>query len=88
MSLVHSRVCARARQPANPSSDIIQDAMSTLGCAQCGRPLPSDAAELARWAHGDLAASGEIDETAAGMLLCPDCAEDDLLGEYEEGEAG
>jgi hypothetical protein len=50
--------------------------------------LPRDATELARWNHGELAASGELDEIAAGMLLCPDCAEDDLLGEYEEGEAG
>ena len=69
-------------------TEIIHHAMSSLGCAQCGRPLPSDAAELARWNFGDLAVSGELDETAAGMLLCPDCAEDDLLGEYEEGEAG
>jgi hypothetical protein len=50
--------------------------------------LPRDATELARWNHGELAASGELDEIAAGMLLCPDCAEDDQLGEYEEGEAG
>ena len=62
--------------------------MSLVGCAQCGRQLPNDAAELARWKYGDLALSGEIDETAAGMLLCPDRAEDDLLGEYEEGKAG
>lgn len=62
--------------------------MSTLACAQCGRSLPRDATELARWNHGELAASGELDEIAAGMLLCPDCAEDDQLGEYEEGEAG
>ncbi len=73
---------------AAPPNDIIDRAMSTLACAQCGRSLPSDAAELARWKYGTLAASGEIDETAAGMLLCPDCAEGDRLGEYEEGEAG
>lgn len=62
--------------------------MSTTGCAQCGRPLPSDAAELVRWSNGTLAAAGEIDETSAAMLLCPECAEDDRLGDYEEGEAG
>ena len=62
--------------------------MLTTGCAQCGRPLPSDAAELARWKNSTLAAAGEIDETTAAMLLCPECAEDDRLGEYEEGEAG
>ena len=69
-------------------NEIIERAMPTLACAQCGRSLPSDATELARWKHGNLAASGEIDETAPGMLLCPDCAEGDRLGEYEKGEAG
>jgi hypothetical protein len=62
--------------------------VSTLGCAQCGRPLPSDAAELADWRNGDLVAEGELDETVAGMLVCPECAEGDLFGEYDEGEAG
>ena len=62
--------------------------MSTAGCAQCGCPLPRDAATLAHWKHRSLAAAGEIDETTAAMLLCPECAEDDRLGEYEEGEAG
>lgn len=62
--------------------------MSTIGCAQCGRPLPSDGAELAGWKNGGLVAEGELDETAAGMLVCPECAESDLVGEYDEGEAG
>jgi hypothetical protein len=62
--------------------------MSMIGCAQCGCPLPSNAAELARWKNGTLAAAGEIDETTAAMLLCPECAEEERLGEYEEGEAG
>ena len=62
--------------------------MSTTGCAQCGRPLPSDAAALARWKNRALAGAAEMDETAAAMLLCPECAEDDRLGEYEEGESG
>jgi hypothetical protein len=62
--------------------------VSALVCAQCGRPLPSDAAELAGWRNGDLAAAGELDETAAAMLVCPECAADDLSGEYDEGEAG
>jgi hypothetical protein len=62
--------------------------MSTIGCAQCGRGLPSDPAELARWKNGDLAATREIDATTAAMLVCPECAEDDQLGRYEEGEAG
>jgi ribosomal protein S26 len=62
--------------------------MSTTGCAQCGRELPNDAAALARWKNRSLTATGEFDETTAAMLLCPECAEDDRLGEYEEGEAG
>jgi hypothetical protein len=62
--------------------------MATIGCAQCGCPLPSEAAELARWKNARLAASGEIDDAAAAMLLCPECADDDRLGDYEEGEAG
>jgi hypothetical protein len=65
--------------------------MSTEGCAQCGRELPSDASDaaaLARWKNRTLTADGELDETTTGMLLCPECAEDDRLGEYEEGEAG
>src|SRR5262245_57079435 len=63
-------------------------AMSTIGCAQCGRPLPSDAAELARWKNGTLAAAGELDETTAAMLLCPECADEERVGAFEEGEAG
>jgi hypothetical protein len=39
-------------------NEIIDRAMSTLACAQCGRSLPSDATELARWKYGNLAASG------------------------------
>jgi hypothetical protein len=62
--------------------------MSTLGCAQCGRPLPSNEAELAGWSNGGLVAAGELDETAAGILVCPECAQDDRIGEYDEGEAG
>jgi hypothetical protein len=62
-------------------------ATPTLACAQCGRPLPADPAQLARWNQGALAAA-EIDEVAAAMLLCPECVEDDRSGDYEEGEAG
>jgi hypothetical protein len=62
--------------------------MSTLGCAQCGRPLPSETAELARWKNATLATSAEIDDATAAMLLCPECADVERLGEYEEGEAG
>jgi hypothetical protein len=59
-----------------------------MGCAQCGRPVPSEATELARWKNAVLALSGETDDTTAAMLLCPECADEERLGEYEEGEAG
>jgi hypothetical protein len=62
--------------------------MSTIGCAQCGRPLPSEAAELARWKNATLTASGEIDDATGAMLLCPECVDEERLGEYEEGEGG
>jgi hypothetical protein len=62
--------------------------MLALSCAQCGRALPADPIELARWKHGNLAAAGELDETSAALLLCPDCVEEDILGQYEQGEAG
>ena len=56
-----------------------------LACAQCGRPLPHDDRELARWKHGYLA--GELDEVSQGILLCPACAADDRFGEFDAGVA-
>lgn len=56
-----------------------------LACAQCGRPAPDDERELARWRHGYLAARGELDETSAPMLLCPDCTEEAVGGGYDAG---
>ena len=56
-----------------------------LACAQCGRPLPDDEREVARWRHGFLAA--ELDETSAPLLVCPECAEQERLGDYEAGDA-
>jgi hypothetical protein len=40
------------------------------------------------WKNAVLALSGETDDTTAAMLLCPECADEERLGEYEEGEAG
>jgi len=57
-----------------------------LACAQCGRPVPHDDRELARWKHGYLAA--ELDEVSQGILLCPGCAADDSLGRFDAGVAG
>jgi hypothetical protein len=62
--------------------------MSALGCSQCGRELPADPGELQRWEQGSLAVAGELDDVTASMLLCPDCVEEDRVGEYEEGDAG
>ena len=56
-----------------------------LACAQCGRPLPHDDREIARWKHGFLAA--ELDEVSRGILLCPGCAADAAVGEYDAGVA-
>ena len=56
-----------------------------LACAQCGRPLPHDDREIARWKHGFLAA--ELDEVSQGILLGPGCAADAAVGEYDAGVA-
>jgi hypothetical protein len=56
-----------------------------LACGQCGRPLPDDEGEIARWRYGRLAAAGELDETSAPILLCPECTEDAVSGAYEPG---
>jgi hypothetical protein len=62
--------------------------MSTLVCSQCGRSAPTDPEELRSWKHGDLVIAGELDEVTATMLLCPECVQEDLAHEYEEGEPG
>jgi hypothetical protein len=85
--LSHRRTCARRAQPRRRNRGADLSVTPTLACAQCGRPLPDDPGELARWKQGALAAA-ELDEVAAAMLLCPECVEDDRAGEYEEGEAG
>jgi len=56
-----------------------------LVCAQCGRPFPGDASAIERWRHGRLAAAGELDETSAPILLCPECTEDAVSGAYDVG---
>lgn len=62
--------------------------MPALFCSQCGRPAPADSEELRRWRHGNFVASGELDDATAAMLLCPECVEEDLSGDYEAGEPG
>lgn len=59
-----------------------------LACAQCGRVIPDDAREVARWRHGYLALAGELDEVSAAMLLCPECAEEASSGGYDPGGGG
>jgi hypothetical protein len=50
--------------------------------------VPTDRDELRSWKYGDLITAGELDEVTATMLLCPECVEEDLSGEYEAGESG
>jgi hypothetical protein len=57
----------------------------SLTCAQCGRVAPVDPAQLAGWRSGGLDVPDDIDDTAAGIVLCPDCDADHRLGEYEPG---
>jgi hypothetical protein len=46
---------------------------------------PVEPAELEGWRSGGLELPGDLDDTAAGIVLCPDCAADARLGEYEPG---
>lgn len=62
--------------------------MTTLVCSQCGRTAPADPDDLRSWKHGDLVIAGDLDEVTATMLLCPECVEEDLAGEYDAGEPG
>jgi len=54
-------------------------------CSQCGREAPGEPEEALRWRHGELLVAGEVDEVSAGLLLCPDCIEEDRERAYEEG---
>jgi hypothetical protein len=54
-------------------------------CAQCGWTVQSDAPELARWSHGALAVAGDLDETSAAIVVCPECAEESRLGAFDPG---
>jgi hypothetical protein len=78
------------RGPARANNDAVVKIAPTapelkLACAQCGRPLPHDDREIARWKHGYLA--GEFDEVSQGILLCPACAAEDAFGEFDAGVA-
>jgi len=53
-------------------------------CSQCGRSVPSAAADRARWKHVELVLAGELDEA---MLLCPECCEEHRELAYDEGGA-
>jgi hypothetical protein len=54
-------------------------------CSQCGQEAPSEAEQLAGWRHGDLVLRGELDEATAGLVLCPDCWEEDRAGAFDAG---
>ncbi len=59
---------------------------TAMACAQCGRPVPDDAAELELWRGGDLLAAGELEDVAVELLVCPDCVRADSVGDYDAGE--
>jgi hypothetical protein len=59
--------------------------LTPLGCSQCERPLPADAAAIEHWRHGPLLLAGELDEAAAELLLCPDCVEEEHSRAFDEG---
>jgi hypothetical protein len=53
-------------------------------CSQCGRSVPSAAAEVEGWKHAKLVLGGDLDEA---MLLCPECREEHRDLAYDEGGA-
>jgi hypothetical protein len=58
----------------------------SLSCSQCGRSAPSETDELVLWKGGRLLLAGELDGIAAALLVCPDCANVDSSGDYDQGE--
>ncbi len=59
--------------------------MEVPRCSQCGREAPSEPEEALRWRHGHLIAAGDVDEVTEGLLLCPDCVQEQREGGYDEG---
>jgi hypothetical protein len=59
-----------------------------LVCSQCERPLPADAASIEEWRHGPLFLTGELDDAAAALLLCPECVEDEQSLAFDDGGQG
>jgi len=54
-------------------------------CSQCGREALAGSSEVAEWRQGELALAGELDEVAAGLLLCPACWAEDREGAFDAG---
>ena len=62
------------------------DEVTALRCAQCDCPAPTDPDLLQAWRHSALI-TRPVDELIVKMLLCPDCLEDDHVGDFESGPA-
>ena len=57
-----------------------------LTCSRCGREVPPPgSSELLEWAAGGSVAD-LLDETAAHLLLCPECREEERSDEELGGE--
>lgn len=59
--------------------------LNELVCSQCERALPVGTAAIAEWRHGSLFLTGELDEEAAALLLCPECVEEEHSRAFDEG---
>jgi hypothetical protein len=59
--------------------------LNDLVCSQCGESLPADTAAIDEWRHGPLFLTGELDEDAVALLLCPECVEEEHSRAFDEG---
>jgi hypothetical protein len=59
--------------------------LNDLVCSQCEESVPADTAAIDEWRHGPLFLSGELDEDAVALLLCPECVEEEHSRAFDEG---
>jgi hypothetical protein len=59
--------------------------LNDLVCSQCEEALPVDTAAIDEWRHGQLFLTGELDEDAVALLLCPECVEEEHSRAFDEG---
>ena len=56
-----------------------------LVCSQCEQSLPAETAAIEQWRHGPLFLTGELDEEAVALLLCPECVDEEHSRAFDEG---